>query len=427
MYLARRFRVVNVSLWSFWLLAGPMTVIAQPTVTLTSVSPSPQPVGTPVVWTALASRVGPSAVYRFSEREASANTWNLVQDFSESNLFEWTTLQEGSYQITVEVLDPATNGTAQKVASFQFTSRVKAGIPVVSATQNPLVFLYSAPPCTVGSVRVAFGTGGGGPSKSTPFQKCSGAASLNFYLAGLLANTRYEARQQLVDHGATLGPPVSFQTGNPPLTFPSFAVVSPVDANTDTAQSVFLNAFGSLSNSPGPTGTDLAGNLLWYYQFSPQAWPSGTYLSRPIPGGTMTLIVGTSKLGSQFFQEIGLAGNLVRQTNTWAINHQLAALGVLDQVSWLSHEGLRLPNGHTLTFGSVERLMTGVQGAGTVDVLGDMIIDLDQNLRITWTWNAFDFLNPAQAAILGGWGCVGLDGKRAAIQQSRRAGLIRLH
>jgi hypothetical protein len=73
----------------------------------------------------------------------------------------------------------------------------------------------------------------------------------------------------------------------------------------------------------------------------------------------------------------------------------------LGSVNWLSHEAVRLPNGHTLILGATERLLYDIQGPGNVDVVGDMVLDLDENFQITWTWNAFDFLPTQRKAILG--------------------------
>jgi hypothetical protein len=99
-------------------------------------------------------------------------------------------------------------------------------------------------------------------------------------------------------------------------------------------------------------------------------------------------------------REFDLLGNIVHESNANRLSAQLTALGT-DPVGWLSHEALRLPNGHTVTLGSAERLYTNVQGPGTVDVVDDIIIDMDQNFQVTWYWNAFDFLNVAYPAVLG--------------------------
>ena len=41
------------------------------------------------------------------------------------------------------------------------------------------------------------------------------------------------------------------------------------------------------------------------------------------------------------------------------------------------------------------------RGLGPVDILGDMVVVLDENLQVVWTWNGFDHLDVTRAAILG--------------------------
>lgn len=162
-----------------------------------------------------------------------------------------------------------------------------------------------------------------------------------------------------------------------------------------------VSAFAIQSPFVGPFATDLTGNVIWYYQRL-TAEPNSVLL-RPTPAGTLMLLLpsvtpsdGGTVVG-QVLREVDLASNIVRETNVAAINLQLKALGK-DTVNWLSHDAVRLPNGHTLTFGSVERLYTNVQGPGTVDVVGDMILDLDQNFQVAWTWEAFDHLDVTRRA-----------------------------
>src|SRR6266571_9222476 len=45
-------------------------------------------------------------------------------------------------------------------------------------------------------------------------------------------------------------------------------------------------------------------------------------------------------------------------------------------------------------------MLTGVQGPGTVDVIGDMIIVFDPSLNVVWTWDTFDHLDVRRAAVL---------------------------
>jgi hypothetical protein len=51
--------------------------------------------------------------------------------------------------------------------------------------------------------------------------------------------------------------------------------------------------------------------------------------------------------------------------------------------------------------GDVEQILTNVQGPGPVDVIGDMVIVLDQNLNVVWTWDTFDNLDVTRMAVLG--------------------------
>jgi len=60
---------------------------------------------------------------------------------------------------------------------------------------------------------------------------------------------------------------------------------------------------------------------------------------------------------------------------------------------------------------NVEQVLNNVQGAGLVDVLGDMIVVLDRNLKVVWAWDAFDHLDITRLAVqketctVAGGGC----------------------
>lgn len=113
---------------------------------------------------------------------------------------------------------------------------------------------------------------------------------------------------------------------------------------------------------------------------------SGTFLipmaRPPIPG----VIPGPVR--GQLMREIDLAGNTIRETNVERINEQLIAMGH-DPIYYFHHDARRLPNGHTLVMAGVENILIDIQGSGAVDVVGDMIIDLDQNFQVAWAWSTF--------------------------------------
>jgi hypothetical protein len=366
----------------------------------------PRLVGTPLTWTARLGTRHVEALYRF-EVSALGGDWKMVRDYGKSPRFRWTTLDQGSYRIRVSVLEPESGATAVASALVSFVSRVTDGTPVVSATEHPLVAIYSAPPCIAGSVQVRFRAAAEGGWQTTPSQSCRGARSLNFYVAGMRAKTTY-VLQQLRLVGARIvatGPELAFETGDPRLILPGPIVANAPDSVTSTENGILLTAFMlpvplDLHEQVGAVATDLAGNLLWYDPglVGPEDWDSS--LVRVAPGGTMMLLLGRQPNSfGQTFREIDLAGVTRRETTVAALNLQLARMGK-DPISYLSHEALRLPNDHTLLLAPVERILTDVQGAGPRNVLGYMILDLDPNLQIAWSWNTFDSMDPRRQAVM---------------------------
>jgi len=112
----------------------------------------------------------------------------------------------------------------------------------------------------------------------------------------------------------------------------------------------------------------------------------------------------------QLVREIDLAGNVIRETNTGIIQQQLLALGASDAqacnavpspapvgaacLDAFHHDVIQsLPNGYTALLASVEKIFpAGTQGDTSglpVDIVGDMIVVLDSNLRAVWYFDAF--------------------------------------
>jgi hypothetical protein len=95
-----------------------------------------------------------------------------------------------------------------------------------------------------------------------------------------------------------------------------------------------------------------------------------------------------------------LANITIAETNAARINQQITAMG-LHPINGFHHELAKLPNGGYLTLADSERILLNVQGPGNVDVIGDTILVLDQNLQVTWAWDAFDYLDTSRTATLG--------------------------
>jgi hypothetical protein len=393
------FAVLGTILWT------PRSEAQALPVKLTPVRLLPQPVGAPLRWVARLRAPGLQPLFRF-EVSAVGGEWRIVQDYGTQRKLRWTSLEEGSYDVRVSVLDPRTGATGVASKRVTFVSRVTGGQPAVSATDHPLVALYSAPPCGPGTLRVRFRPAAEAIWQTTPARACHDTRSYNQYVAGMRVNTPY-VLQQVHEAAGTIsyGPELAFLTGSPPFALPGPAVPSPPDGQTSQAEGMLLTSFivpapYQVEEQVGPIATDLAGNLLWYdpRMVVRSAW--GSHMFRSTEEGTMLLVLGHPPRFGQGLREVDLAGLTVRETTVAALNLQLAAMG-LDPISYISHEAVRLANGHTLVLTPVERLLTDVQGPGTVNVLGYMVLDLDPNLQIVWTWNAFDFLDARRKAVLG--------------------------
>jgi hypothetical protein len=370
-----------------------------PQVDLVLLSPADLPAGSTIFWWAAATGEGPFA-YRF-RLGPSGGPLGLVRDFSTRSFLEWTPLDEGPLDVEVTARAPS-GDTATASATYLVTSRVTSGEPVVSATLHPLVALYTAPPCPPGdSVRVWYAQPGL-PERHTPFRPCPAGRGVSFQVAGLLAETTYELRHEVVSGGSSdFGPTLTHRAGSPTTVFPRMVTLDPPDETTSMVEPVVLHSMlMSGAQRTFPVATDPRGAVIWYYDRSMLPWQTGAHLLRPAAGGTMLLAMNDGGVQWQVLREIDLAGNSLRETTVGRVSEQLVDRGE-DPITAFHHDALRLPNGHTLVLASVERILVDVQGPGPVDVLGDMIVDLDEDWQVAWSWNAFDHLDARRAAVLG--------------------------
>jgi hypothetical protein len=372
-----------------------LTAAAHPafcTPTIASLSPSlaaPQTVGTAITWTASASDGTNPLWYRFSV-SAPGGSFSIFRDYQSVNSFVWTPTQfDGIYQVQVTVKNQADQSVSSLVELFTVSSRVTTQ-PLVSATPNPLVALYSAPPCPLGtSIRVRFWKRGTTLYSATPTRPCASGSSMNFYVAGMIPNTTYSIQHDLIrGPQITSGPLLSFTTGAPTVSVSPVILAQP---QPPTSQTLGVLLFAGLDNLNG--ALDMNGNLLWYYA------ANGSFISRPEAGGNILLLLQPGQNPSlnqeqnselQIVREIDIAGNTIMETNAARISEMLGF-----PVNMIHHEARRLPNGDLVLLTNTERFAN--QGDGTVDVIGDVIVVLDPNLNLVWSWNGFDHLDVSRA------------------------------
>jgi arylsulfate sulfotransferase len=412
--------------WFSW-LSSSLILIASPlmatvTVQLTSTTTS-VPVGETINFTAIGKdTANPNAVftYQFSMRPSGSGPYSVIKDFYTSNTLAWTeSSKEGAYDVGV-VAKTATGGYASTIETVHVMSRITGSSPVVSGTQNPLVALYSAPPCSApATVRVRFSPGSiKNTAATTPAKPCNGS-SVNFYIAGMTPNTAYAMQQELFNGGISpvRGPVLTFHSGNVvnahlPSHNTSKSWVPPTSI---TNPILFRQTLGF-----SPFATDANENIVWYglwYQTNDTG-----LTARLLDGGTFTVIQDdpvhsnavcpkghTGGCGDhQFLREFDLASHLVHETS-WTVlngevnNVQRAAGKPAVRLIDLSHDGIRLPNGYWVTLTTDEQIKD--QGAGPVDVIGDVVVVMDQNLQANWVWDAFNHLDVKRRPVVPGNVC----------------------
>jgi arylsulfate sulfotransferase len=407
------------SLFLLLLVASGLSASAQMTVSLAPSVLSPAPLGTVINWSATVSNASPGSLwYRFQTRlleprkdpaPARAGYWpdgagrntpavmeysgisRTVVDYGPKSKFTWSPIdREGLYRVEVSVRNKDTGESTSASALFEFDPLVQGSSAAVTPTSHPLVFLYSAPPCAVGqSMRVQFQSADG-VMQSTPYKPCNAQYTMNFYIAGVRANSQYTAWHAVTTADDEMASaPISFSTGNIPIRAPA---VVPLTSSIPSTDGILLQ---SILQAPS-LATDLTGNVVWY-------GPTEiSFFTRPASGGTFLGIHedGTVDTSQQWVREFDLVFNTIAETNAARINEQLTAMG-MHPINAFHHEARKLPNGGYLVLADSERILTDVQGAGPADIIGDTILVLDSNLQVTWAWDTFDHLDPHRMAILG--------------------------
>ena len=300
-----------------------------------------------------------------------------------------------------------TAGTPQTVAITGISAALSAG--TVTATHNPQVALYTMTLPFPGSVTVSFGTTTDYGLKTWTQSTDTAGGQVSIFVAGMKASTAYHMAAAVQFSNGITGTDSdhTFTTGPLP-TYPVLPVLTTqtTPGMTPSPGLELLNALG------GIIVTDLSGNTLWTYQD-----PSGGTVEaiegvKMLPNGNFLMALGFSNVNQLQqptpsgtvieIREVNLAGNTVREISVDDLNVELATAtcaGCHVTLQTFHHDVTPLPNGHWLLLANTIRPLSSTSqppltNAPAQDVLGDVVVDLDQNLRPVWVWNEFDHLDP---------------------------------
>jgi arylsulfate sulfotransferase len=395
-----------IRLTMYWFLGWSIGLSAAEAATLVADRPSPQPAGTTITFT-LSADAATNALYRLSVGSAMGpGQPEIVYDYSRDETLEWTRIDPGIYRIVATVLNTDT-GEEQVVEQL---FNIEPAVPpetqwaVVLPTSNPLAALYVAPPCPPPArMRVRFEAPGDGRRWMTNPKRCEPGVPLHFQVAGMREQTTYRMWHELIgpfEEVIVGSDAIDFTTGEALIAISEHHPVSlDIQWETTTEPLIWNSTLignPTLGLAPYIHATDLEGRLVWYLD-------TPTWAVRPSHGGTLWVIRPDpiSGVRDNVLAKVDLLGRVVKQTSVEALNRQLTRLGHTDRINDIHHDVRDLPNGQIAFISTVERLVTDVQGPGTVSVLGDMILVVDQNLAIQWVWNGWDHLDPTRLATLG--------------------------
>jgi hypothetical protein len=182
-----------------------------------------------------------------------------------------------------------------------------------------------------------------------------------------------------------------FNTGGlPPERIPQIAVTRPdgLEPNPGIELVDILFPLTPLTAKLTAAAFDLRGNLIWFHDLQDGAQLDAPFPIKTLPNGDFLLVVFGAFNG---VREINLAGETISQFSLDDVNQALSLAGFQLVIAGLHHDILPLPNGHLILLGNTAKTFTNLPGRpGATHVVGDVLIDLDQNRKAVWVWSAFD-------------------------------------
>lgn len=300
--------------------------------------------------------------------------------------------------------------TQQTVGITGISGALSAG--TVTTTDNPQVALYTMTLPFPGSMTVNFGTTTSyGRSTWTQSTDTAGG-QVSIFVAGMLQRTAYhmDATVQLANGVTVTDVDHTFTTGAITTNLPNLTATT-TPGMTPQPGLELLDPLGAIDI------VDLSGNILWNY--SNPSYSAGVDVQgvKMLPNGDILMAIspesnaslpapaglgGVPATSIDEIREVNLAGDTVREITMNDLNVELANATCAEcnvTLQNFHHDVTPLPNGHWLVLASTlmnlsESTTPSLTGVSTAEpVLGDVIVDLDQNLQPVWAWNEFNHLD----------------------------------
>ncbi|HEY1807194.1 MAG TPA: aryl-sulfate sulfotransferase [Acidobacteriaceae bacterium] len=271
----------------------------------------------------------------------------------------------------------------------------------VSTTANPQVAKYTIQTNGEATVSVSFGkTTAYGFKTGTSYISAPGG-TVTIYVAGMLGNTVYhmQATAQYSNGKTFVDTDHTFKTGAyDPASLPTVAATT-LPGQTPQPGIEMLNP---VTGTTQILAVDLSGNVIWAYNpgsvggaswTAPKLLPNGDFIALASISSSKVLTTTVPPNAANLVREFDLAGNTVKQITMAQLNSELSAKGYNLTLFVFSHDITVLPNGHWLVLANTEKNVVLTGATTPTTVLGDVIVDLDENLQPVWVWNEFDHLD----------------------------------
>jgi len=274
---------------------------------------------------------------------------------------------------------------------------IDSPVTSVSTTHNPLVARYFVSSQKGGQAKVEFGTDTSYGRQTAWYTVPAAESGLVILVAGMKGSTTYHMRAEVLSNGSYwFDKDQVFVTGSvASAKFPTLVVTRPqskAQAATENSGVELINLTEPGVNLMQAVVADRDGNPIWYYDVGTDQ-ASLPFPIKLVSNGHLLVNIQNGSTGATLLREIDLAGSTIRQMDAATLQEKLRKAGhALNELTF-HHDFLPLENGHLIVLGSTAQDFDNLPGyPGSIQVFGDVLVDLDRNWNPVWFWSAFDHL-----------------------------------